>query len=103
LRAALDYLDVVDAGELGVELVPGHIPREAAAVFHAPRQVAYPRPHSNPVERRGVRMDLLYLAAPGSKGNEAFLGIGVIGWVIIVVLLVALGFFFYRARGRRAL
>jgi hypothetical protein len=48
-------------------------------------------------------MDLLYLAAPGSKGNEAFLGIGVIGWVIIVVLLVAVGFFFNRTRGRRGL
>jgi hypothetical protein len=38
------------------------------------------------------------LAAPGEKGNEAFLGIGVIGWVIIIALVVAAIWFM---RGRR--
>ncbi|MBA3431028.1 MAG: hypothetical protein H0U16_06055 [Actinobacteria bacterium] len=46
-------------------------------------------------------MDQLW-AAVGEKGNEAFLGIGVIGWVIIVaVVLAALWFFSKRTGGRR--
>jgi hypothetical protein len=43
---------------------------------------------------------LLYLAQPGQKGNEAFLGIGVIGWVIIVVLVALALYFFMRSRRR---
>jgi site-specific recombinase len=43
---------------------------------------------------------LLYLAQPGQKGNEAFLGIGVIGWVIIVVLIAVALFLFMRSRRR---
>jgi hypothetical protein len=46
---------------------------------------------------KGVGM--LYLAAVGEKGNEAFLGIGVIGWIIIIVLVAAAIWF---VRGRRA-
>lgn len=43
---------------------------------------------------------LLDLAAPYQKGNEAFLGIGVIGWVIIVVLVALALYFFMRSRRR---
>src|SRR3712207_1296725 len=42
---------------------------------------------------------MMYLAAVGEKGNEAFLGIGVIGWIIIIVLVAAAIWF---VRGRRA-
>jgi hypothetical protein len=45
---------------------------------------------------------LLYLAQPGERGNEAFLGIGIIGWVIIVVL-VALALYLFMRRRRRGL
>jgi hypothetical protein len=46
---------------------------------------------------------LLYLAQPGQRGNEAFLGIGVIGWVIIVVLVALALYFFMRSRRRGVL
>lgn len=42
---------------------------------------------------------MLALAAVGEKGNEAFLGIGVIGWIIIIAIVVAAIWFL---RGRRA-
>jgi hypothetical protein len=42
---------------------------------------------------------MLDLAAVGEKGNKAFLGIGVIGWIIIIVLVAAAIWF---VRGRRA-
>jgi hypothetical protein len=44
----------------------------------------------------------LYLAQPGERGNEAFLGISIIGWVIIVVL-VALALYLFMRRRRRGL
>lgn len=43
---------------------------------------------------------LLYLAQPGDKGNEAFLGIGIIGWVIIVVLVALAIYLLMRSRRR---
>ncbi len=44
-------------------------------------------------------MDLLW-AAVGEKGNEAFLGIGVIGWIIIIALVALALWFLSRRRGR---
>jgi hypothetical protein len=41
----------------------------------------------------------ILLAQPGEKGNEAFLGIGVIGWIIIILIVVAV--FYFLRRGRR--
>jgi hypothetical protein len=41
----------------------------------------------------------LLLAQPGEKGNEAFLGIGVIGWIIIIAVVLAV-FYFLRRRPR---
>ncbi len=41
----------------------------------------------------------LLLAQPGEKGNEAFLGIGVIGWIIIIAIVVAV-WYFMRRRSR---
>jgi LPXTG-motif cell wall-anchored protein len=41
----------------------------------------------------------LLLAQAGEKGNEAFLGIGVIGWIIIIAIVVAV-FYFLRRRPR---
>jgi len=46
---------------------------------------------------------LLYLAQSGQGGNEAFLGIGIIGWVIIVVLVALALYFFMRSRRRGVL
>jgi hypothetical protein len=43
----------------------------------------------------------LFLAAPGQAGNEAFLGIGVLGWIVIVLLVVAAVYFLRGRRGRR--
>jgi uncharacterized membrane protein len=43
---------------------------------------------------------LFLLAAPGEKGNEAFLGIGVIGWIIIIAIVVA-AIWFMRRRSPR--
>jgi hypothetical protein len=43
-------------------------------------------------------MDLLYLA---QEDNDAFLGIGIIGWIIIIVVVLAVLYFFSRGRGRR--
>jgi site-specific recombinase len=45
----------------------------------------------------------LYLAQSGKGGNEACLGIGVIGWVIIVVLVALALYFFMRSRRRSLL
>ena len=44
-------------------------------------------------------MDLMW-AAVGDKGNEAFLGIGVIGWIIIIALVAAVLWFMSRRKGR---
>jgi hypothetical protein len=43
-------------------------------------------------------MDVLYLA---QEDNDAFLGIGIIGWIIIIVVVLAVLYFFSRGRGRR--
>jgi hypothetical protein len=44
-----------------------------------------------------------YLLAQGKEGNEAFLGIGVIGWIVIIAIVLAIAYFFSRGRGRRRL
>ena len=41
---------------------------------------------------------LLLAQAGTQEGNEAFLGIGVVGWIIIIVIVVALFFFLRRRR-----
>jgi hypothetical protein len=41
---------------------------------------------------------LLWAQAGTQEGNEAFLGIGVVGWIIIIVIAVALVFFLRRRR-----
>lgn len=46
---------------------------------------------------------LLHLAQSGQRGNEAFLGIGIIGWVSIVVLVALALYFFMRSRRRGVL
>jgi hypothetical protein len=38
----------------------------------------------------------LLLAQPGQRGNEAFLGIGLIGWIIIIAIVVAVVYFLRR-------
>ena len=43
---------------------------------------------------------MVYLFAQAEEGNEAFLGIGVIGWIIIIALVIA-AIWFLRGRGRR--
>jgi hypothetical protein len=43
-------------------------------------------------------MDALLLA---QKDNDAFLGIGIVGWIIIIVVILAALYFFSRGRGRR--
>ena len=43
-------------------------------------------------------MDML-LAGVGRSGNEAFLGIGVIGWILIILVVAAVVYFVSR-RGR---
>jgi hypothetical protein len=45
----------------------------------------------------------LYLAQSGEKGNDAFLGIGVIEWVIIVVVVALAVYLFMRSRRRSLL
>ena len=45
----------------------------------------------------------MYLAQPGEKGNDAFLGIGIIGWVIIVVVVALAVYLFMRSRRRSLL
>jgi hypothetical protein len=47
---------------------------------------------------RGGEMDLM-LAGVGRGGNEAFLGIGVIGWIVIILIVAAVVYFVSR-RGR---
>jgi len=46
---------------------------------------------------------LFYLAQSGQRGNEGLLGIGIIGWVIIVVLVTLALYFFMRSRRRGVL
>jgi hypothetical protein len=53
--------------------------------------------------REEINVVGLLLAAPGEKGNEAFLGIGVIGWIIIIVIVLVAAYLFTRSRGRRGL
>jgi hypothetical protein len=43
-------------------------------------------------------MDML-MAGVGRSGNEAFLGIGVIGWILIILVVAAVVYFVSR-RGR---
>ena len=45
----------------------------------------------------------LFFAAPGRAGNEAFLGIGLIGWIVIIAIVVAVAYFVSRGRTRRGL
>jgi hypothetical protein len=42
-----------------------------------------------------------YLLAQGREDNEAFLGIGVLGWIIIIAVVLVVAYLFYRGRGRR--
>jgi hypothetical protein len=44
-----------------------------------------------------------YLLAQGKEGNEAFLGIGVLGWVIIIAVVLVIAYFLSRGRGGRRL
>jgi hypothetical protein len=44
-----------------------------------------------------------YLLAQGRDDNNAFLGIGVIGWIIIIAIVLAIAYFVSRGRGRRGL
>jgi hypothetical protein len=44
-----------------------------------------------------------YLLAQAKEGNEAFLGIGVLGWIIIIAIVVVVAYLLYRGRGRRRL
>ena len=39
------------------------------------------------------------LAGPGRGGNEAFLGIGLIGWIIIIAIVALVLYFLSRRRG----
>jgi hypothetical protein len=41
----------------------------------------------------------ILLAQPGERGNEAFLGIGIIGWIIIIAIVLAV-LYFVRRRPR---
>ncbi len=47
---------------------------------------------------KGGWMDALYLA---QKDNDAFLGIGIVGWIIIIVVVLAVLYFVSRGRGQR--
>jgi hypothetical protein len=42
-----------------------------------------------------------YLLAQGREGNNAFLGIGIIGWIIIIAVVLVIAYFVSRGRGRR--
>ena len=42
-----------------------------------------------------------YLLAQGREDNDAFLGIGIIGWIVIIVVVLAIAYFVSRSRGRR--
>ena len=48
------------------------------------------------LEEDGV--DAMYLAQKAD--NEAFLGIGVLGWILIIIVVLAVGYFLSRRRGR---
>jgi hypothetical protein len=43
-----------------------------------------------------------YLLAQGGEDNDAFLGIGVIGWIVIIAVVLVI-LYFLRGRGRRRL
>jgi hypothetical protein len=49
--------------------------------------------------RRTTLLGIL-LAQPGEKGNEAFLGLGVVGWIIIIAIVLAVAYFVSRRRSR---
>jgi hypothetical protein len=59
--------------------------------------------NSQELGREEITVVGLLLAAPGEKGNEAFLGIGVIGWIIIIAIVLVAAYLFTRSRGRRGL
>jgi ABC-type uncharacterized transport system permease subunit len=42
----------------------------------------------------------MYLLAQG-RDNDAFLGIGIIGWIIIIAVVLVIAYFVSRGRGRR--
>jgi hypothetical protein len=44
-----------------------------------------------------------YLLAQRGEDNDAFLGIGVIGWIVIIAIVLAILYFVSRGRGRRRL
>ena len=39
-----------------------------------------------------------YLLAQGREDNDAFLGIGIIGWIVIIVVVLAIAYFVSRSR-----
>jgi hypothetical protein len=42
----------------------------------------------------------ILLAQPGQRGNEAFLGLGVVAWIIIIAIVVVAAYFLSRRRSR---
>jgi hypothetical protein len=53
-------------------------------------------------QSRGEEMTLfgILLAQAGEKGNEAFLGLGVVAWIIIIAVVLAVAYFVSRRRAR---
>jgi predicted ABC-type sugar transport system permease subunit len=45
---------------------------------------------------KGATVFASLLLAQAEEGNEAFLGIGVIGWIIIIAIVVAVWYFLRR-------
>jgi hypothetical protein len=43
------------------------------------------------------------LLAQGKDGNDSFLGIGVVAWIVIIAIVLVVAYFFSRGRGRRGL
>jgi hypothetical protein len=42
----------------------------------------------------------ILLSQAGEKGNEAFLGLGVVAWIIIIAVVLAVAYFVSRRRAR---
>ena len=59
--------------------------------------------HADTQKEADMYLAATNLLAQGRDGNDSFLGIGVVAWIIIIAIVLVVAYFFSRGRGRRGL
>jgi hypothetical protein len=60
-------------------------------------------PHARYPKEADMYLAATNLLAQGRDGNDAFLGIGVAAWIVIIAIVLVVAYFLSRGRGRRGL